>query len=125
MIGSLVIPLQTPNQCCGLTFNSTNCGSWEFNAPRSCGCDLSANLTGCVSQTVAENDFSCNIQDAAVSLIDSNGDQQDGLFTNGCEDVFVSEYFEGFGVIYAFGYGIGGFLLICFGLGLAVTCMGD
>lgn len=126
VIGSLIIPLQTPNQCCGLdTFNTTNCGSWENNIPRSCGCDPSLNETGCITAADAVSSFSCVINDATVSLIDSDGNQEVGMWTTGCDDVFVAEYFEGFGVIYAFGYGIGGFLLICFGLAVAVSCMGD
>lgn len=126
VLGSLIIPLQTPNQCCGLeTFNTTTCGSWENNIPRSCGCDPSLNETGCMTAADATAAFSCVINDDFVSLIDSDGNQETGMWTTGCDDVFVAEYFEGFNVIYAFGYGIGVFLLICFGLALAVSCMGD
>lgn len=125
VISNLMIPLHTPNNCCGINFNTTNCGNWLNNVPQQCGCEPGVDAN-CVLPNAAEA-AACQIssENEQTTLTDSNGVLQQGVYVQGCRDVFISSYFEGFGVIYAFGYGIGGFLLICFGLAVSVWRMGD
>ena len=73
-----------------------------------------------VSNQFIENIFS-KIDSNYNCQIDS-GLSTTGIYTVGCQSVVISTYFEGFGVLYGLGYGIGLCLTLCgiFGFMIAI-----